>query len=381
MLGGRKFDSSLNLLNFFIEYLKTEDEYLGNLLFHHYTERFFEFLYRLRNVVENGDSDEENFHPIIDHSYDEMLTKYYPGVAEELEYRMKDRENMHGKKLRTFISENRSNVSDLESELEDNFPINTNVTFEMNLVAALRYGNLRTRRLFIQEHWDYFKDELMNFYDKLENQFKVTGEFNMFGVYYLFFRLSNLHCGNLITELEDSVQPELDYHKTFLVVNENGEYGYSTYLRAFSNGITVIGIRMKGSEDHPEELCSYKFLVNEINISRSFQVDTNYKNLYSKVMNSDLTISRKKFMVFFLFVFLREIPYGTPVNEWNVPKLIDMYEYRKFKSIINRNQHIADMILEENENVKDKYVWRIFALGYYVVEKLLEGSNPNTILS
>lgn len=299
-----------------------------------------------------------------------LNTEIYQPIVQEAYDRMIKRAEIYGEQnVKGFLLTGKlnSNVKDVyheepatiiypERDAEINFPIgpsNSN-SFMLEMVALDLWGYGRARAQFIKENWDYYMDIATGLHNKTMDDLKKEGILNRDNILDMITFISHLEClvvvpvinvpDDLIqkilqkTKAKKSALPEgIDPNgisatiamkiikETFPLMNGTGFFGYNSFLRAYFEGISLVGVPDRLRDIHLNEYqCILKFESHDLNhIMIAAEVDKKEiektKKIYNYILNSDVEQRTKEFLVLYIFSCIHEFGI-TPLGYKGVPE-------------------------------------------------------------
>jgi hypothetical protein len=341
---GSTFDVYMDTIEMFINYSNNPtDDLLNRALLNYYTSSLLNYWVKTKEYINNIDISNFKFdnviYPLNNKSQIYFHISYERDVQRlKLKYNRSDIKDDDIKQFYIDVYSNKElkNVEELKEEF---FQLPDDFITETEKQHNVRYNKENSKYDNIINRLKYIKDNLKHYDEIFREQYNLleqNGKMNIEEITRLFIFISRLNCfqmnvfegsyinynnynNNLTLEEKfftndnmNNLLKKLD-EKTFLLTNNSGFFGYNTFLYAFFNGISLIGVPNKIQSFDDLKGCPIIFMNHDYwhNFSQSggllnlYKGDIkNMKHIYYSIINDD-DLTKKEKELYILMLWLR----------------------------------------------------------------------------
>jgi hypothetical protein len=341
---GSTFDVYMDTIEMFINYSNNPtDDLLNRALLNYYTSSLLNYWVKTKEYINNIDISNFKFdnviYPLNNKSQIDFHISYERDVQRlKLKYNRSDIKDDDIKQFYIDVYSNKElkNVEELKEEF---FQLPDDFITETEKQHNVRYNKENSKYDNIINRLKYIKDNLKHYDEIFREQYNLleqNGKMNIEEITRLFIFISRLNCfqmnvfegsyinynnynNNLTLEEKfftndnmNNLLKKLD-EKTFLLTNNSGFFGYNTFLYAFFNGISLIGVPNKIQSFDDLKGCPIIFMNHDYwhNFSQSggllnlYKGDIkNMKHIYYSIINDD-DLTKKEKELYILMLWLR----------------------------------------------------------------------------
>jgi hypothetical protein len=341
---GSTFDVYMDTIEMFINYSNNPtDDLLNRALVNYYTSSLLNYWVKTKEYINNIDISNFKFdnviYPLNNKSQIDFHISYERDVQRlKLKYNRSDIKDDDIKQFYIDVYSNKElkNVEELKEEF---FQLPDDFITETEKQHNVRYNKENSKYDNIINRLKYIKDNLKHYDEIFREQYNLleqNGKMNIEEITRLFIFISRLNCfqmnvfegsyinynnynNNLTLEEKfftndnmNNLLKKLD-EKTFLLTNNSGFFGYNTFLYAFFNGISLIGVPNKIQSFDDLKGCPIIFMNHDYwhNFSQSggllnlYKGDIkNMKHIYYSIINDD-DLTKKEKELYILMLWLR----------------------------------------------------------------------------
>lgn len=352
---GSSYDADMSLIESFVRSFNRGDEISQLSVFSYYYSQLLNYWSFFKESLQkdiNDASSESNY------KYNELtpfLTYSYKEIGKEIEQERRDeRYEMYGDSYNTFLRgfkrsprkyieygysredieqslfplpDENGESSIHEDALYDNRLNIKNLTPLSNSFIAKTHTVLRGKEMeFILKNIQMYENRFLELLEIIKKNFEAAGELIISEITYVFMYVCTLICYETRVEyvLPVSYHSMLD-DTSYLLPNNTGSFGFNTYLYAFFNGISLIGVPNKIADFDGRKGCPVIFMDHDYRHSMTIRSSINnvksLRKIYYKILNSNYTKKLKELLILVIWILIHEHGLGNVldslINETN----------------------------------------------------------------
>jgi len=355
------FDTDMGLIETFVRCVKQPDNRLAQESVHsYYISQALAYWNNLEDFLQNG--------MMIGYGYT-------PGCIGSLRLSLNERQ-----KYRNILYNESKNFIDMnvpESEINKIYPIPENymtkIEHDLGFKIPIEYydackGSHNVNFNIIKENISYFKEIFLQILNEVKKNFENDPHYSFYDMLNLFQFIGNLFC--LEVTVDNYNVKEYPYKfgiNPFLLTNTTGWFYYNTYMYAFVEGITLLGMPAGNSQYDQLIGCPSKFLrhdlehtndiirnyikpVNERRNSDDFlnEEGINVRNIYYTILSDDsLTREEKEVCILVIWCIIHELPSS---KSFSNKTLKNLYKLR-----LEFNSDVSNLKLEMYYQPTDRF--------------------------